>query len=92
MAPDIGLGLVLALLGGAVIFCMYMNFDFMFQSTNPGDKKFNALVQMFGRDAVRVMFAALGALLIVLGILAASGTVKLIKPKNDGQRSIQRAG
>lgn len=50
MTPDIGLGLILALFGSVLIFCMIMNYDFMFQSTRPGDRKFNALVQMFGRE------------------------------------------
>ena len=92
MTPDVILGLVLALFGSIIIFCMIKNFDFMFESTAPGDKKFNALVEMFGRDVVRVMFSLLGVLLIVLGILGATGKVKLIKPKNENSGSIQSVG
>ncbi len=71
---------------------MYMNYDFMFQSTHQGELKFNALVQIFGRHAVRVMYSGLAAFLSVLEILSSSGTVKQMEPKNDGQNFFQPAG
>lgn len=83
MTPGAGLGLVLIAFGCMVIFCMYMNFDFMFTSKTPGDQKFKALVEAIGCEPVRIIFGLLGVLLVSVGLLGASGSVELIKPKKE---------
>ncbi|MDG1874124.1 MAG: immunity 17 family protein [Mariniblastus sp.] len=84
MSPDAIFGLFFVVFGASIIFCMYKDFDFLFQSNNV-EGQFNALVNMFGRGAVRVFYGLLGAFLILLGTLVISGKVKLIKPKENEQ-------
>lgn len=91
MRPDTVLGIVLSILGMGLMICMYKNYDFMFTSNQLGDRKFNAMVRIFGRDLVRAFYGLLGAFLAVLGALAISDKLKLVKPK-EPVNAIQPVG
>lgn len=79
MSATFFIGLMLLGIGVLVIFAMYKNWDFIFNSNDPGDAEFNFLVRIFGRSAVRVGYAMIGAFLVFLGMLGVLGLVDLVK-------------
>ncbi len=81
MTGDVMIGMMLVGVGALTVFAMYKNWDFMFESTNPGDRKFNLLVQVLGRDTVRVLFGLLGLFIVALGVMGVLGMVQLVNPK-----------
>ncbi len=78
---DVVIGLMLTGVGAATIFAMYRNYDFIFESVNPGDRQFNLLVRILGRDRVRVLFGLLGLFIGALGMMGVLGIVQLVNPQ-----------
>ena len=81
MTGDIMIGAMLIVFGAFVIFAMFKNWDFMFDSTAPGHRKFNLLVRVLGRGTVRVLYSLLGLFIVFLGVMGVSGMVQLVNPK-----------